>query len=100
MSASSVFRLRLPQIPVLSKVDVLEEEEVDRVVKWSNDPDELYDELSGEGLSIELFHMLREAGIFRPLIPVSAETGYGMDDIYDGIQEVFYGGEDMERLIF
>ena len=100
MSASSVFRLRLPQIPVLSKVDILEEEEVEKVVRWSNDPDELYDELSGEGMSIELFHMLREAGIFRPLIPVSAETGYGMDDIYDGIQELFYGGEDMERLIF
>ena len=51
-------------------------------------------------LSLELFLMLRDSGLFRPLIPVSAVTGYGMDDIYDSVQEIFYGGDDLERVLF
>ncbi len=103
MSSSAVFKLNIPQIPVLSKADVLEEGELERILRWSEDPDSLYDDLMKEServLSGELFHMLRELGLFRPLIPVSSLTGYGMDDIYDGIQEIFYGGDDLERIIY
>jgi len=100
MCASATFRLRLPQIPVLSKSDLLNEEEMERIVEWSRDPDLLYEELEGEGISIELFHALREAGISQPISPVSAETFFGMEDIYDGIQEIFYGGEDTEKMLF
>ncbi len=103
MCSSAVFRLNVPQIPVLAKADVLEEHELEKVLEWSNDPDALYDDLLKESekvLSGELFYMLRELGLFRPLIPVSAVTGYGMDDIYDGIQELFYGGDDLEKLIY
>jgi len=103
MSSSAVFKLNIPQIPVLSKADVLEEGELERILRWCEDPDSLYDDLMKEServLSGELFHMLRELGLFRPLIPVSSLTGYGMDDIYDGIQEIFYGGDDLERIIY
>jgi len=103
LSSSAVFRLNIPQIPVLSKADILDDEELNRILRWSNDPDALYDDLLHESekvLSGELFHMLRELGLFRPIIPVSALTGHGMDDIYDGIQQIFYGGEDLERMIF
>lgn len=103
MCTSAVFRLNLPQIPVLAKADVLDENEVEKIIQWSTDPDELYDDLvlaSQKTLGSELFHMLRNLGFFRPLIPVSAYTGYGMDDIYDGIQEVFYGGDDLERILY
>ena len=103
MSSSAVFRLNIPQIPVLAKADLLEERELERIMRWSEDPDALYDDLVRDRekvLSGELFHALRELGLFRPLIPVSAVTGYGMDDIYDGIQELFYGGDDLERIIY
>ncbi len=101
MSSSAVFRLNLPQIQVLSKADVLEEEEIERIVEWSSNPDSLYEHVAERrSLSLELFHMLKESGLFRPVIPVSAVTGYGMDDIYDGIQELFYGGDDLEKILF
>ncbi len=100
MASSAVFRLNLPQIQVLAKADVLSDDEVERIVRWSSSPEELYDNLAIESksLSLELFLMLKDLGLFRPLIPVSAMTGQGMDDIYDGIQEVFYGGEDLEKV--
>jgi len=103
MCSSAIFRLNIPQIPVLAKSDLLEEHELNMILRWSSDPDALYDDLLKESerdLSGELFHMLRELGLFRPLIPVSAITGYGMDDIYDGIQELFYGGDDLEKIIY
>jgi len=96
MASSAVFRLNLPQIQVLAKSDVLSEDEIDRILKWSLHPETLYDDLILErNLSLDVFLMLKDSGLFRPLIPVSAMTGFGMEDVYDGIQETFYGGEDL-----
>ncbi|MET1125211.1 MAG: ATP/GTP-binding protein [Archaeoglobaceae archaeon] len=100
MASSAVFRLELPQIQVLSKADLLSDEELSTITGWSRDPDSLYESLSLERktLSYELFFVLKESGFFRPLVPVSATEGFGMEDVYDGIQEIFYGGEDIESL--
>lgn len=103
MSASAVFRLNLPQILVLSKSDVLNERDIDKIIEWSKNPEKLYEDLltfKKRGLSDDLYHMVRETGLFRPLTPVSAINGTGMEDIYDGIQELFYGGEDLEKVLF
>ncbi|MDI3502504.1 MAG: GPN-loop GTPase [Archaeoglobi archaeon] len=100
MCASATFRLKIPQIPVLSKSDLLSEDEVERIVEWSRNPDALYEELRGEGVSLELFHALKESRISQEIYPVSSETFFGMEDIYDGIQEIFYGGEDTEGILF
>lgn len=103
MSASATFRLNLPQVMVLSKSDVLTEADAEQIIGWSTDPESLYNSLCTEsmsGLSDDLFHMLRETGLFRPLVPVSSSNNSGMEDIYDGIQEIFYGGEDVESMLY
>lgn len=100
MANSAVFRLELPQINVLAKADTLKEEEVERIVRWSSDPDYLGSFIETKTLSLELFRVLKDSGLFRPLIPVSSVECYGLEDIYDGIQEFFYGGEDIERVLF
>ena len=102
MASSAVFRLEIPQVLVLSKSDLLTERELEKIVEWSRDPETLYDSLDLERktLNLELFLLLKDAGLFRPLIPASALTGYGMEDIYDAIQEIFYGGDDLERILF
>jgi len=100
-ASSAVFRLNIPQVLTLSKVDVLDEREVEKIVGWSNNPEDLYNDLtleSDKSLSLDLFLMLKDAGLFRPLIPVSAMKMIGMEDIYDAIQEIFYGGEDLEKI--
>ncbi len=98
LMASSIFRLKMPHIPVLSKCDLLGKKEIERIESWS-DPDRLYVEL-GSGVERELFQVVRDAGFLQKPIPVSAKEGYGMEDIYDKIQEIFYGGEDMERILY
>lgn len=101
MYSSAVMRLNIPQIPVLSKSDILPDHDLDRILSWSRDPDTLYTDVSRErGLSRDLFHLLRETGLIRPLIPVSAKTGMGMDDVYEIVQEIYYGGEDLESIRF
>ncbi len=101
MYSSSVMKLNIPQIPVLSKIDILPKHVVERIVEWSKNPDTLYHAISEErGLSADLFHLLRDLGLFRPLIPISSKTGEGLDDVYDIIQEIYYGGEDLERMLF
>jgi putative protein kinase ArgK-like GTPase of G3E family len=100
MANSAVFRLEIPQITVLSKADVLGDEEVERILRWSSDLDYLSSSLETKTLSIELLRILKDSGLFRPLVAVSALKGYGMEDIYDGIQEYFFGGEDLERVLF
>jgi GTPase SAR1 family protein len=102
MASSAVFRLEIPQVLALSKSDLLTQEELERIINWSFNPESLYENLNLERktLNLELFLLLKETGLFRPLIPVSALTGYGMEDIYDAIQEIFYGGDDLERILF
>ncbi|MCS7121455.1 MAG: ATP/GTP-binding protein [Archaeoglobaceae archaeon] len=101
MASSAVFRLEIPQIQVLSKADVLSDRELEKILEWSKNPEVLFDQISSERktLSLELFNVLRASGFFRPLIPVSAVKGFGMEDIYDGIQEIFYSGEDIEKIM-
>ncbi|MEM0332400.1 MAG: ATP/GTP-binding protein [Archaeoglobaceae archaeon] len=102
MSSSAVFRLEMPQIPVLAKSDILSDQEIEMIKNWSSNPDSLLSKLVFERktLSSELFAVLKEVGFFRPLIPASAITGAGIEDVYDGIQEIFYSGEDLERILF
>ncbi|MDK2795538.1 MAG: GPN-loop GTPase [Archaeoglobaceae archaeon] len=100
MANSAVFRLEIPQIAVLSKADVLRDDEVERILRWSSDLEYLSSFIETKTLSVELLRTLKDSGLFRPLVAVSALKGYGMEDIYDGIQEYFYGGEDLERVLF
>ncbi len=100
MANSAIFRLEIPQITVLSKSDILGDEEIERILRWSSDLDYLSSFIERKTLSVELLRTLRDSGLFRPLVTVSALKGYGMEEIYDGIQEYFYGGEDLERVLF
>jgi hypothetical protein len=36
-------------------------------------------------------------GAGRPVVPVSSDTGEGMEDIYATAQLIFEGGEDIEK---
>lgn len=64
------FRLNMPIINLLSKSDVLKEEEVDRILDWYNNPDTLYGDLLDEDsnpesvIGMELFRALEDSGIF------------------------------------
>jgi len=97
------FRFDLPIMNVLSKSDLLSEDEIETIQGWSRDPYALYNALT-EGeigsqsiMSIELFKALENVGMYKEMYPVSSEDGTGMEDIYTMVQMFFEGGEDLGR---
>lgn len=100
--ASTVqLRFTLPIINVLSKVDLLANRDVERIITWSEDYNVLYEALieyeasMEQQLSVEVFRALDALGVYRRLLPVSALDMIGLDAIYTHMQSIFYGGEDI-----
>jgi len=103
LSATVQFRHGLPFINVLSKADLLSEEDLERTVKWSIDPFALYEALFSEGttpktlLDVEFLKSMETIGVYRRVFPVSSAITFGFDEIYSQVQQVFEGGEDLRR---
>jgi GTPase SAR1 family protein len=102
MSATTQFRLPIPTVNVLSKIDMLEEDELENVKNWSEDPNLLENVMIDENpnvntqMNLELFRVLEDMELYKGLIPISAETRVGMEDVYNAIQQIHFGGEDLE----
>lgn len=95
LSSSVKFRLGLPQVNVLSKIDLMSKQELERILSWSNG-EELIDNLGNiSEYSEDLINSLLESLDSNP-IPISSMTNEGLDDLYAELQRVFAGGEDYE----
>ena len=96
------FRLELPVINILTKIDVLTEEETDRLLNWYNDPVSLYDDLLDNDsnpqtvVGTELFRAMENLGTFGEMRAVSAVQSIGLEEIYGAAQLQFFGGEDTD----
>lgn len=103
LSATVQFRHGLPFVNVLSKSDLLAEEDLERVVKWSLDPMALYEDLFADAttpktlLDAEFLKAMESIGVYRRMHPVSADLLFGLDEIYSQVQQVFEGGEDLAK---
>ncbi len=103
LSAIVQFRHALPFVNVLSKSDLLPEEELERVVKWSLDPIALYEALVADAatpktlLDVEFMNSMETIGVYRRLQPVSSELMFGFEEVYNHVQQTFEGGEDLSK---
>ena len=103
LSALVQFRLQLPMVNVLSKCDILNETEVERMMDWFDNPDVIHGDLLDDDLNpqtvmgMELFKALEATGAFGEVHAISAEEGTGLENIYASAQLTFFGGEDAER---
>ena len=102
LAASVHFRLPLPMISVLAKADVLSDAEKGKIEEWSGDYYALFNALdesvdSQTQLNAEFLQAMESVGVGRTLVPVSADSGDGLEDIYNIAQQVFEGGEDLEK---
>ncbi len=97
------FRLNMPIINLLSKSDVLKEEEITRIIDWYSNPDTLYGDLLDEDsnpesvIGMELFRAMEDTGVFGEMRAVSASKEIGLDEIYAAVQLQFHGGEDADK---
>lgn len=103
LSVTTSFRFSVPLINILSKADLLSDDEAEAVLRWASDSDSIHDALVEEtgdpsGIpSLGFLTALDEVGAYRSLTPVSAEAVLGFEDVYALIQICFEGGEDLSK---
>ena len=101
LSISTNFRIGLSQINVLSKADMLSEDELKQIISWSENSDELTNAITNEKPSIyreineKITDLIKEFESHSKLFPTGKEDFFGIDDLYSQIQIQFTGGEDL-----
>jgi hypothetical protein len=118
LAATVQFRFQVPFLPLLSKSDLLPEDEVDAIRKWSESGESLFNALDlsdpepvakAKGglkavaagpapmtaqMAREMLKVYESLGVYKTLIPVSSNAPFGFEDVYAALRLVFFGGED------
>lgn len=102
LAATCQFRFRVPMVNVLSKADMLPEQDIERLQAWMQDA-ELLEEALDQATDKDMFtslnrsvlHLLDDLGTYTTLTPVSSETFDGIDDVYNFLAHAFAGAEDL-----
>jgi GTPase SAR1 family protein len=99
LSTAVYNRFLLPQVHLLSKIDLLPAEEIDRIVDWSATPRALEDSIEQklEGtkrlLGRNMMRAIHQLGLKFLLVPVSAKTNDGMINLNTVLERLLAGGE-------
>ncbi len=103
LSASVLVRFNLPQLNVLSRADLLSEDELERLMTWLDDVDQLVfateesrNKLQSD-LTNELYRALQRLFAGSKVTPVSSKTLGNLDVLYTQISNSLTGGEGFER---
>lgn len=102
LSAMASFRLNVPLTTMVSKSDLLTEEEIETIQRWSDSNEALFnsliDDVSGaqNQISVEVLKALETVGVGGGVGFASSESMYGMEDLYNTAQELSSGGADRE----
>ena len=96
LAASVQFRFRqIPQINILSKIDLLDEDQIEMIVNWSQDFKALEESTSEREsglireLSMDLSEVFIEMGSTAELIPCSIKEENGLDLLFGYLQRIF-----------
>ena len=102
LSLNTNFRLKKPQINVLSKSDLLNDIDKEKIKLWSKDINSLANSIEKEDPSVyrEINEkILQILGDFdnKILLKQVGKDFFGIDDLYTTIQLQFFGGEDLSK---
>lgn len=99
LAATAHFRLQVPTLNVLGKVDTLDEAQVEQILDWSQDAGKVLDKLYEEPatmvnqLNESFIRVLDDFQAIAKTTPVSATTMEGVEEIYALATNVVRGGE-------
>jgi hypothetical protein len=94
-------RFILPQVSVLSKVDLISREKAEEVLSWSEDEANLIAALEATVaeerrlLSEDVLEAISRLGYTFELVPVSAKTREGFLNLFGYLTRIFSGGEEI-----
>jgi hypothetical protein len=103
LASLSGLRFQIPMAHAISKMDIVQPQEGDRLRRWMEYPEALLDDAMEEAsagqtmnpqLAIGIYRALDDLGLFHGMTPISSVEGSGFDVIYRQIQGLFTGGED------
>ena len=92
-------RFMIPQISVLSKADLLEDEELNEISGWAHDflmlEEAINSRLTGLNrlISQDMMEVINKLGMEFTPIPVSSRTNLGFTRLYAEMSRIFVGGE-------
>jgi len=101
LAAAVYTRLRQPQVYALTKADLVSEEELERMVDWGSEIEQLEDaleETSGDERSLiarDLAMAVHGTGLIFEPIPVSAKSNVGLLELNASLTRVLTGGEEL-----
>ena len=94
LASSIKLQLKIPQICVLSKQDLINDE---NLLKWAEDPTEIFNNLPKDGemhdLTSRIASNLLEADLFDELIPVSSMNNQGIVEITALLSRILTRGD-------
>ena len=101
LSLNTNFRIGKPHMNILSKSDILEKKELEKIMRWGNSTFELEDAIYNEKASIyremseKILSLISEFQEKTRLFKTGVPEYMGIDDLYTSIQMQFKGGEDL-----
>ncbi len=101
LATSVKLRLNLPQVNIITKIDLIEDKIKD-ILKWSTNMASLEDALAKESdgesyiLASNLLRNLNLGGFAQGLIPISNATGEGIVNLQVALSRVLGLGEEVE----
>jgi GTPase SAR1 family protein len=101
LAAAVYTRLRQPQVYALTKADLVSEEDLERIVGWGTDVEQLESTLEqsqGDAASLiarDLAIAVYAAGLVYEPIAVSARQSIGLPELNAALTRVLTGGEEL-----
>ena len=98
LSAAVYNRFFQPQVHLLSKCDLLPKKDVDKIAEWSINPralEKAIDQLEGgkQLFSRNMMRAITQLGLKFRLIPISAKTNQGLNNVNLVLERILTGGE-------
>lgn len=101
--AAAVYnRLFQPQVYALTKIDLLQESEIERIQRWHEDPEVLQTALEAQigrevsEIGKDLASAIWRTGIVYELVPLSAKSGNGIVELNATLTRILTGGEELK----
>jgi len=101
LAISVEFQLSLPQILALSKVDIIDDTHMEKIESWIDSTETLSVDIQKTGkislaqqLGLNVLQLLEEFKITGEIFPISASTGYNIDNLIAQIEREFGKRDD------